>query len=222
MQLRVKSLRHTYLITVPEVTLTAIQTQLPAEEWTDKQFLHNGIELHESTDLASLGVTAGNEVLMVISAHTQRFCVVFTYKKTQFTHICGGTTTVGKLRQVCCSRLGFGLDFLRLCLHSEVLPDQQEVRSLGTKPVLDIWTSSRPTGYEHQMLIKTLTGKTHCINIDYSFTVGHVKELLAERGEGAPSTLRLIFAGKQLSDQDTIESTGAGRERSFHLVPRLR
>lgn len=222
MQIRVKSIRHTYLVTVPEVSLAVLKTQLPAEEWTDKQFLYNGTVLQDSTDLISQGVTAGKEVLIVTVRQTQRLCVLLTYRGTQFTHICAETTNIGELRQACCFKLGFELDFLHLCLRSELLPDQLKLKSLGAEPVLDIRISTRPQGYERQMFIKTLTGKTICLNVDNSFTIGHVKELLAERGEGTPSTLRLIFAGKQLSNMDTVDSAGAGRERSFHLVPRLR
>lgn len=221
MLLRVKSIHHTYLVTVPQdANLAAVKRLLPEAEWTDRQFVYQGLLLQEDSALSTLDITAGSTLLLV--THSEGLSVRFRYKNMQFAHKCAETTTIGELRRFCGSRLAYSIDYLHLYLQNELLSDELQLGSFGPQPVFDVVTISRPAGYEFEMFVKTLTGKTHYLMVNNTSTIGEVKELLADREGQAPSTMRLIFAGKQLRNEEKIEDTGAASGRPFHMVYRLR
>lgn len=77
-------------------------------------------------------------------------------------------------------------------------------------------------GVGGQMFVKTLTGKTLTIYTESSTTVAEFKEAI-ERKEGIPvDQQRIIWAGKQLVDGDTMRSLEITRNSTLHLVLRLR
>ena len=221
MLLRVKSVHHTYLVTVSQdANITAVKMLLPEAEWTNRQFVYQGLLLQEDSALSALDIATGSTLLLV--TRSQGLPVNFRYKNMQFAHKCAETTTIGELRRFCCSKLAYSLDYLHLYLQNELLSDELQLGSFGPQPVFDVVTISRQEGYEFQMFIRTLTGKTHCLTVSNTSTIGEVKELLADREGHAPATMRLIFAGKQLRNEEKIEDTGAARGRPFHMVYRLR
>ena len=80
-------------------------------------------------------------------------------------------------------------------------------------------------GEEHaemQVLVKTLTGKTVTLDVAVGATVVATKVALEEK-TGVPVDMqRLLFAGKQLADNQLLSSYGFRKGSTLHLVLRLR
>eukprot|EP00906_Rhabdomonas_costata_P027134 RCo038581 len=72
-----------------------------------------------------------------------------------------------------------------------------------------------------QLFVKTLTGKTVAINVDGKDSVADVKSKIFSL-EGIPEDLQcLIFGGKQLLDESTLEESGVEQECILNLTVRL-
>ena len=80
----------------------------------------------------------------------------------------------------------------------------------------------KPSHDTSQIFIKTLTGKTITVNVNFNQHIMDVKTLVCLT-EGIPiDQQRLIFAGMQLEDYVQLHTYGIIKESTLHLVLRLR
>ncbi|QLG74512.1 hypothetical protein HG535_0G03950 [Zygotorulaspora mrakii] len=70
--------------------------------------------------------------------------------------------------------------------------------------------------------VKTLTGKEIAVSLNNEDPIYRIKELLEEKEGIPPSQQRLIFQGKQISDEQTVSSAKLENGMQLHLVLTLR
>lgn len=72
-----------------------------------------------------------------------------------------------------------------------------------------------------QIFVKNLSGKTITMEVDPESTVLQLKGKISEKEGIGVADQRLIFEGKQLSDESTLNSVNIGEDSTVHLVLRL-
>lgn len=73
-----------------------------------------------------------------------------------------------------------------------------------------------------QIFIKTLTGRKQQFNFENDTTVLAVKQALQEKEGIQVDQIRLIFSGKQLSDEKTLQEYNVAAGGTIHMVLQLR
>ena len=73
-----------------------------------------------------------------------------------------------------------------------------------------------------QIFIKTLTGRKQAFNFEPENQVLAVKQALQEKEGIQVDQIKLIFSGKQLADNNTLESYNIAAGATIHMVLQLR
>jgi len=76
--------------------------------------------------------------------------------------------------------------------------------------------------YKMQVFVKTLTGKSLTIYIESTSTVFELKKLIQSKEGIPPNQQRLIFYGRQLEDNKTLEYHKIYKECTIHLCLNMR
>lgn len=82
--------------------------------------------------------------------------------------------------------------------------------------------AEQPQQPQMQIFVKSINGKSRTLNVNPTDTIGTIKQQIQEKEGIDPGEQRLIFAGKNLDDDKTLQDYNIQGESTIHLVLRVR
>lgn len=123
---------------------------------------------------------------------------------------------------------GMGPEHFKLSYGGKVLDDNTSFSEYGitSDSTLNVFVPLRGggggEGGTKQIFIKTLQGKTMTLDVADTDTIASVKQKIFEKENIPQDQQRLVFNGKQLEDNMTINDYNIQADANIHLVLRLR
>lgn len=122
---------------------------------------------------------------------------------------------------------GMSPENFKLSYGGKVLDDNTSFSEYGitSDSTLNVFVPLRGGGGEggtKQIFIKTLQGKTMTLDVADTDTIASVKQKIFEKENIPQDQQRLVFNGKQLEDNMTINDYNIQADANIHLVLRLR
>ncbi|WP_128895491.1 ubiquitin-like protein [Longirhabdus pacifica] len=115
-----------------------------------------------------------------------------------------------------------GMKLITILLSSILLLSSTAVFAENSNPNKDKISSAEEFGGRHFYInIKTISGKTIRLGVIHGSTIREVKYDLAWKEGLNPDSITLIFAGKKLEDDRTVEDYNIQKESTLHLVLRI-
>ena len=131
--------------------------------------------------------------------------------------------TIGTIKQKIQDKEGIPPDQQRLVFNGKQLEDDKTIEDYAIEENANIHLVLRLRGGgSKQIFIKTLQGKTMTIEVSDSDTIGTIKQKIQDKEGIPPDQQRLVFNGKQLEDDKTVEDYAIEENANIHLVLRLR
>ena len=182
------------------------------------------IKLERSSKLAGLVV---QNLKLLVKASTEGNMVlknedaiyVKTLTKGLLSFPFDPSMSVIKLKLLVSDRTDEEVHAIRLIFSGRELEDLKPLRDYGITPESTIHVHEKLL--KHIIFVRDLTGKTFELPYRKAMTIMELKKLLSIKNNLKVAEMRLIFAGKDMKNDRTVEQYGITPESTLHVLMKL-
>ncbi len=195
-----------------------------------QRLVFNGKQLEDNNTIQDYGIQSESSIHLVLRLRGggageggSKQIFIKTLQGKTITLDVNDADSIDTIKSKICDIEGIPKDQQRLVFNGKQLEDNNTIQDYGIQSESSIHLVLRLRGGgSKQIFIKTLQGKTITLDVNDADSIDTIKSKICDI-EGIPKDQqRLVFNGKQLEDNNTIQDYGIQSESSVHLVLRLR
>ena len=181
-------------------------------------------ELENAKTLMDYNINKNTVLNLIVESKMGIYVFIYNYFKNSKILELEESDSILSVKKQIAGSLYMEADYLELSFDNKKLEDEKTLADYNIKNESNIYLGFKDEkiGLGYKIFIKTLTGKTITLEVYPNYTIELLKQIINEKENIRADDQRLVFSGRQLSDNLTLSQYNIEKGSTIQLILRLR